>query len=59
MDEKTKKVFTRRWNCFVVSTGYHNGARCDERYPHGSEWNCGYRYIAVLTQKQWENLNNE
>lgn len=49
-----REVFERRWDCRVVSTGYHNGASCeyDKEDAHGAPWNCGYRWSASLTDKQ-------
>lgn len=49
-----REVFERRWDCVVVSSGYNNGASCedDKDDPHGAPWNCGYRWSANLTDKQ-------
>lgn len=49
-----REVFTRGWDCVVVSSGHNNGASCehDKDDPHGAPWNCGYRWSASLTDKQ-------
>jgi hypothetical protein len=47
-----RDLFTRRWVCRVVSTGYNNGAGCDPSDPHGPAWRCGYFWQASLTDKQ-------
>lgn len=40
-----RALFEKRWHCRVTASGYHNGAGCGPREPHG-DWNCGYRWIA-------------
>jgi hypothetical protein len=47
-----RDLFTRRWACNVVATGYSNGARCDPTEPHGADWRCGYYWQASLTDEQ-------
>lgn len=55
---KIRKVdLDRRWVCYVVRSGYHNGAHCTPRDPHGATWNCGYRneFNVSMTDEQMEN----
>lgn len=33
----------RKWVCYVVRSGYHNGARCSADDPHDA-WGCGWRH---------------
>ncbi len=47
------EYFTRRWVCEVVRSGYHNGAGCSPKDPHG-DWNCCYRYEISMTEAQYE-----
>lgn len=49
-----RDLFERRWDCRVVSTGYNNGASCedDKDDPHGPPWNCGWRWQVSLTDEQ-------
>lgn len=49
-----RDLFERRWVCRVVSTGYNNGASCedDKDDPHGPPWNCGWRWQVSLTDEQ-------
>jgi len=53
----TKGIITKladaadlRWICDVVDSGYHNGARCNPREPHGGDWACGYYWRATVPQ---------
>lgn len=51
-DKDPRELFKRRWYCEVTATGYHNGVRCDPKYPHQG-WNCEYRWSAPsLTDAQ-------
>jgi hypothetical protein len=36
------------WRCEVVSSGYHNGARCSPKEPHGG-WNCGWAWTSTIS----------
>ena len=46
-------LFSRRWVCRVVSTGYHSGAGCNPDDPHDGDWRCGYYWAAsVMTDKE-------
>jgi hypothetical protein len=44
-------AFSRHWVCYVVRSGYHNGAKCTPLDPH-DDWSCGYRTEASLTDEQ-------
>ena len=53
-------LLTRRWVCYVVRSGYHNGAHCNAREPHDQSWGCGYRseLRVSLTDEQVEQLQS-
>lgn len=53
--EALEQLLVKRWVCEVVRSGYHNGAGCSPKDPHG-EWNCCYRYEISLTQEQYDRL---
>ena len=43
-----KNSFLKKWVCFVVRSGFHNGAVCQESDPHG-DWGCGWRYELFMS----------
>lgn len=52
-----RKMFTRRWVCQVLRSGYHNGSACNPDSPHDPTfWRCGYRWEASLPDlPAWRN----
>lgn len=49
-DAKWRALFTRRWVCDVVASGFHNGAGCTADDPHDSH--CRYLWTARFTDKK-------
>lgn len=40
----------RKWICWVVKSGYHNGASCQSSEPHEG-WGCGWHYHFEYLEK--------
>lgn len=49
MTKAIDDLFTRRWVCQVLRSGFHNGCPCAPGDPHDGDWGCGYRWECSLT----------